>query len=66
MIALNPEFLTKHGKKEFAVIPYEEFVALQEFLDDAYDLLDPRAAQREDVDTEAVPLHEVKKMLGFD
>ena len=28
MIPLHPEFITKNGKKEFAVIPYEETVNL--------------------------------------
>ena len=32
MIHLHPEFLTKNGKKEFAVLPYEEFVKLQDLL----------------------------------
>ena len=30
MIMLHPEFLKKEGRKEFVVLPYEEFVALQE------------------------------------
>lgn len=34
MIPLHPEFITKNGKKEFAVIPYEEFEALQELIAD--------------------------------
>jgi len=25
MIELHPEILTKRGKKEFAILPYEEF-----------------------------------------
>ena len=28
-IELHPEYLTKNGKKEFVVVPYEEFQALQ-------------------------------------
>jgi len=28
MIQLRPEFLTKNGQKEFAILPYVEFVAL--------------------------------------
>ena len=46
MIQLHPEFLTKDGKKEFAVLPYEEFVALQELLADAADVLDLRRPSR--------------------
>lgn len=34
MITLHPEILKKNGKKQFAVLPYEEFVALQEWLTD--------------------------------
>ena len=45
MIKLHPEILKKNGKKEFVVLPYEEFTALQELLDDYEDLLDLRAAK---------------------
>jgi hypothetical protein len=31
-MTLHPEILKKKGKKQFAVLPYEEFVALQEWL----------------------------------
>jgi len=65
MIALHPEFLTKHGKKEFAVLPYEEFVALQELLETAADVLDLREAKAEEASAETMPLSEVKKTLGL-
>ncbi|NJK75435.1 MAG: type II toxin-antitoxin system Phd/YefM family antitoxin [Oscillatoriales cyanobacterium RU_3_3] len=65
MIALHPEFITKNGKKEFAVIPYEEFEALQELIADMEDLMDLREAKEEDADRPSVPLAEVKKMLGL-
>ena len=29
MIDLHPEFLTKNGQKEFAVLPYKEFLKIQ-------------------------------------
>lgn len=32
MIELHPEYLTKNGKKQFVVLPYEKFQALQEFV----------------------------------
>ena len=66
MIQLHPEFLTKDGKKEFAVLPYEEFVALQEILSDAADLIDLREAKAEEASVETVPLSEAKKTLGLD
>ncbi len=64
MIKLHPEILTKAGKKEFAVIPYEEFVALQELLADAEDLLVLRKAKRKESSKKSIPLSEVKKRLG--
>jgi len=34
MVSLHLKILEKNGKKEFAVIPYEEFIKIQEELDD--------------------------------
>jgi hypothetical protein len=65
MIQLHPEFLTKDGKKEFAVLPYEEFVALQEILADAADLIDLREAKVDEASAPTVPLSEVKDLLGL-
>ncbi len=66
MIRLHPKFLTKNGQREFAVLPYEEFVALQMFLDDATDLLDLREAKTEATAAQAIPLDKVKERLGLD
>lgn len=63
MIPLHPQFIIKNGKKEFAVIPYEEFAALQALIADMEDLMDLRAAKKEDGERPSVPLAEVKKML---
>ena len=65
MIPLHPQFVTKNGKKEFAVIPYEEFAALQALIADMEDLMNLRAAKKADADRPSVPLTEVKKMLGL-
>ena len=63
MISLHPEFITKNGKKEFAVISYQEFEALQQFIADMEDLIDLRAAKEEEQDQPSVPLSEVKTLL---
>jgi hypothetical protein len=60
---LHPEILTKNGKKEFAVLTYEEFVALQEWLADIEDLLDLRAAKQAEQDAPTVSLAEVESRL---
>ena len=63
MIELHPEFITKNGQKEFAVLPYEEFLKLQEILEDLEDLRDLRLAEEQDKDSPDYSLQEVKKML---
>lgn len=60
---LHPEILSKGGRKEFAVLPYEEFVALQEWLADIEDLLDLRAAKDEELDAPTVPITEIESRL---
>ena len=63
MIELHPDFLSKNGKKEFVVLPYEEFLAIQELLEDLEDLQDLRTAKQEEGDFPSVSLTEVEKML---
>ncbi|AFZ25003.1 Phd_YefM [Cylindrospermum stagnale PCC 7417] len=63
MIELHPEFLTKNGQKEFAVLPYEEFLKIKELLEDLEDLRDLREAKEEEKDSPSVSLAEVKEML---
>jgi hypothetical protein len=46
MLRLHPQILVKNGKKQFVVLPYEEFLAIQERLADAEDLLQVRKAKR--------------------
>jgi len=38
MIELHLQFLTKNGEKEFAVLPYEEFIKIQKLLEELYPL----------------------------
>ena len=47
MLTLHLDILVKNGKKQFAVLPYEEFAALQERLADAEDMLELRKAKRQ-------------------
>jgi hypothetical protein len=64
-MTLNPKFLVKGGKKQFAVLPYEEFVALQKRLADAEDLLELRKAKRAEGKKRSIPLAEAKRRLGL-
>ena len=37
-MSIHPQIIEKDGKKEFVVLPYEEFLRLQEELEDYEDL----------------------------
>ena len=63
-LKLHPEFLEKNGKKEFVVLTYEEFTALQEVLEDAQDLLTLRTAKAAEGDSPTLSLDELKAELG--
>ena len=65
MIELHPEFLEKDGVKEFAVLPYDEFLKVKEIIEDAEDVLALREAKAEDADAPSTPLSDVKKKLGL-
>ena len=66
MIQFHPEFLKKDGKNEFVVLPYEEFLAIQDLLSDAQDLIELRQAKAEEGDEPAVSLEEVRKKFGLE
>ena len=65
MLKLHPEILIKNGKKQFAVLPYEEFLALQERLAETEDLLELRKAKRAEGKKRSVDLGTVKRKLGL-
>ena len=65
MIELHPEFLRKNGNPEFAVLPYEEFLLLQELLTELEDLQDLRQAKIDEKDAPTVSLAEAKRMLNL-
>jgi hypothetical protein len=65
MIKLHPEILRHDGKERFAVIPYEAFIAVQEFLEDIEDLRLIEEARATDTAGPGIPLDEVKRQLNL-
>ena len=63
MLKLPPEVLVKNGKKEFVVLPYKEFLAMQDRLADADDLLELRKAKRAEARKKSTSLAKVKRLL---
>lgn len=64
-IELHPEFLTRNGRKEFAVLRYEEFVELEEWLQDASDLLEIQFEREQLPEEPNVPLETVEEEFGL-
>jgi len=65
MILIKPQILEKDGKKEFVVLTYEEFIKLQEELEDYEDLKELREAKQKEADVPTVDLKVAKKILGL-
>lgn len=64
MIELHPEILERDGKKQFVVLPYEEFEALQQLVGDLEDLRDLRGAKHDKGSLPTISLEQVKTELG--
>ena len=64
MVMLHPNILERDGKKAFVVLPYEEFVLIEEQLEELDDLKELRAAKAEEADAPTVTLDEVRRDLG--
>jgi hypothetical protein len=65
MLELHPEILSKNGKKEFVVLPYEEFLELQSLLADVEDLMSLRTAKIEQAAAPTISVEEAKRELGL-
>lgn len=64
-MTIHPQIIEKEGKKEFVVIPYEEFLQIQEALDDLEDLKLLRQEKEQAKDESTTPLNQVAKDLGL-
>ena len=66
MVTIKPKILEKNGKKEFVVLTYEEFMKIQEALEDYEDLKELREAKQEEVNAPTIDLKTAKKELGLE
>ena len=65
MITLHPQLIEKNGKKEFVVLPFDEYCALTELIADYEDLKDLREAKAESVNDSPVGLDDIIAKLGL-
>lgn len=63
-VKMHPEFLGRNGQREFAMIPYSEFVALKEWVADMEDLLDLEEAISIEENSPGVALEDLERRFG--
>ena len=66
MISMSPQVLEKNGKKEFVILPYEDFLKMQEELECYNDLRILREAKQEEQNASSVSFEEAKKILNIE
>jgi len=64
MVTLRAQIIKKNGKKEYAVLPYEEFLKVREELQDYEDLRCLREAKETERDTPTIGIDDLKKKIN--
>lgn len=62
---MTAQIIEKAGKKEFAVIPYKQFLRMQEALEDYHALRELRKAKADSKNRRGRPFAEVARELGL-
>jgi hypothetical protein len=62
---MKTQLIEKHGKIEFAVIPYKDFLRITEELEDYYDLRDLRRAKADPQNRQGRQFDTVAEELGL-
>jgi len=63
---LHPQFIGQEGSEEYVVLPFEEFRAIAEALEDYQDLQDLRSAKEAEGPAASTSLADVINQLGLD
>jgi len=62
---MEAQIIEKQGKKQYAVIPYKDFIRMQQELEDYHDLLELRRAKADPRNQQGRPFHIVAAELGL-
>lgn len=62
---LNPQIIEKNGKKEFVILPYEDFLKIQEEIENYEDLRILRKAKKKERRSPTISLERAKKELDI-
>ncbi len=64
MVTLHAQIIKKNGKKEYVVLPYEEFLKIREEIEDYEDLRCLREAKEAEKDAPTIGKVELKKKIA--
>jgi PHD/YefM family antitoxin component YafN of YafNO toxin-antitoxin module len=64
-MTLHPQVIERKGKKEFVVLPYEEFLSIQEALEDFEDLKELRKEKAKAKNKPTTSLNDVARKLNL-
>jgi PHD/YefM family antitoxin component YafN of YafNO toxin-antitoxin module len=62
---METQIIEKQGKKQFAVIPYKDFLRMQQELEDYHELLELRRAKADPRNQQGRAFHLVASELGL-
>jgi PHD/YefM family antitoxin component YafN of YafNO toxin-antitoxin module len=65
MLTIHPNILERDGKKAFVILSYEEFILIEEELDEYEDLKELRAAKAKEVGEPTTLFKNAKRELGL-
>lgn len=65
-MSIHPQVIEKEGRKEYVVLPYEEFLAIKELLEDFEDLKDLREAKTASFAEKTAKLSDIREELLAD
>lgn len=60
---LQAQIITKDGEREFVVLPYNEFLKIQQTLEDYEDLRALRKAKAATISEPSIPFYEIEKKI---
>jgi hypothetical protein len=63
VISLHTQVIKKNGKKEYAILPYDEFLKVQEELEHYADLRCLREAKEAERDAPTIGMADLKKKI---
>ncbi len=64
-MVIHPQVIEKEGKKQFVILPYEEFLQIQEALEDFEDIKELRREKEDSKDLPTIPLDKVVRDIDL-